>query len=57
MSSKLVCPICNGVVSGRPFKSWKFGRYEVKRYECQNCKSKFNLYESPKRRYTIPKAK
>jgi len=57
MGSKLVCPICNGVVSGRPFKSWKFGRYEVKRYECQNCKSKFNLYESPKRRYTIPKAK
>jgi len=57
MTSKLVCPVCSKSVSVSPFKSWKFGRYEVKRYECQNCKSKFNLYESPKRTYTIPKPK
>jgi len=57
MVSKLVCPVCGKSVSTDPFKSWKFGRYGVKRYECQSCKSKFNLYQSPKRSYTIPKAK
>jgi hypothetical protein len=57
MSSELVCPVCNMAVSTSPFKSWKFGNYEVKRYECQSCKSKFNLYQSPTRTYTIPKAK
>ncbi len=55
--NKLECPVCGKPVSVAPFKSWKFGEYEVKRYECKNCKSKFNLYESPTRTYTIPKAK
>jgi transposase-like protein len=57
MSSRLVCPVCNQDVSTNPFKSWKFDKFEVKRYECQNCKSKFNLYRSPTRTYTIPKSK
>ncbi len=55
--NKLLCPVCNRNVSVNPFKSWKFRDYEVKRYECQNCKSKFNVYESSKRTYTIPKPK
>jgi rubredoxin len=57
MNSKLMCPMCNKVVSSSPFKIWKFGDYEVKRYECQNCKLKFNSYQSPKRNFTIPKSK
>jgi len=57
MVSKLVCPVCGKSVSTDPLKSWKFGRYDVKRYACQSCKSKFNLYQSLKRSYTIPKAK
>ena len=57
MSNKLVCPVCNNVVSTNPFKSWRFGNYDVKRYECQSCKSKFNSYQSPGRTYTIPKSK
>lgn len=55
--AKLECPACGKSVSVAPFKSWKFGKYEVKRYECGKCKSKFNLYESPTRTYTIPKTK
>lgn len=55
--SKLLCPICNKNVSESPFKSWKFKSYDVKRYECPKCKSKFNVYQSPERTYTIPKAK
>ena len=55
--SKPLCPVCNTNVSASPLKLWKFKGYEVKRYECQNCKSKFNLYQSSKGSYTIPKAK
>jgi len=54
---KLTCPKCNQPITGKPFKSWKFGGYDVKRYECQKCKSNFNLYQSPKRTFTIPKSK
>jgi uncharacterized protein YlaI len=55
--NKISCPVCSKSVSTNPFKSWKFRNYEVKRYECPNCKSKFNFYQSPTRSYTIPKAK
>jgi transposase-like protein len=48
-------PIRGKPASKAPFKSWKFGKYNVKRYECSSCKSKFNLYQSPERTYTIPK--
>jgi len=55
--SKLLCPVCNNSVLVNPSKSWKFKGYDVKRYECQNCKAKFNLYQGPKGTYTIPKSK
>jgi len=57
MNNMLTCPACNEVVTAIPFKSWRFGRYDVTRYECQNCKSKFNFYQSPKRTFTIPHSK
>ncbi len=55
--NKLLCPVCNSDVTSSPLKAWKFRVYEVKRYECQNCKSKFNFYQNPKRTFTIPKPK
>lgn len=55
--SKLICPVCNRDVTASPLKSWKYGTYEVKRYECENCKSKFNRYQNPKRTFMIPKPK
>jgi len=55
--SKLLCLVCNHEVTTSPLREWKYRAYDVKRYQCQNCKSKFNLYESPKRTYTIPKPK
>jgi transposase-like protein len=50
------CPKCGSEFSSKPLKSWKFRFYDVKRYECQHCKTKFNVYEGPKSRFTIPKA-
>ena len=55
--NRLFCPLCSKPVSTSPFKSWEFGKYKVGRYECPNCRSKFNFYEGPKASYTIPKAK
>ena len=57
MDCKLECPECTHAVRSNHLKAWKYGPYNVKRYECQSCKSKFNLYQSPKRTFTIPKAK
>jgi len=57
MPDRLTCPKCNRVVSAKPFKAWKFKDYDVKRYECEHCKSKFNLYHGTKGTYTIPKGK
>jgi len=51
------CPSCGREFLGKPLKSWKFRFYDVRRYECQHCKAKFNVYEGPKSRFTIPKAK
>ncbi len=55
--SKLICPVCDQAVAGSPLKSWRFRGHDVKRYECPSCKSKFNVYASPRKTYTIPKAK
>ena len=57
MNSKLECPKCSSAVSTEPIKAWKYQSFDVKRYECKHCKSKFNLYQSPKATYTIPKRK
>lgn len=55
MKGRLVCPKCSQTVLSKQFKAWKFGRYDVKRYECEHCKSKFNLYHGERGTYTIPK--
>ena len=55
--SKLLCPICSADAPANPMKSWEYGSFQVKRYECPKCRSKFNVYQSPKRTYTIPKPK
>jgi len=57
MSNKLCCPLCSKIVTASPFKSWQFGKFQVKRFECTYCKSKFNLYQSRDRTFTIPKPK
>jgi len=51
------CPICGGEFQGEPIKTWKFNIYTVKRYVCKLCGGKFNIYESKKTTFTIPKAK
>lgn len=50
------CPRCNYEISSSPVKKWNFNVYEVSRFFCSNCNSKFNLYEGPEgKSYTIPK--
>jgi transposase-like protein len=56
LSESVKCPACGSEISNKPLKSWKFRFYDVKRYECQRCKEKFNVYVGPKSRFTIPKA-
>ena len=55
MAQKLACPKCSAQVSTKPLKTWRFGKYDVGRYECGKCGGKFNLYNSPKAIFTIPK--
>ncbi len=57
MSESVKCPVCGHSFAGKPTKTWKFRFYDVRRYECESCKGKFNVYESPKSTFTIPKAK
>lgn len=57
MDIKVKCPKCRGEVSGKPLKTWRYRQFEVGRYECHSCNSKFNFYQSPRSAYTIPKAK
>ena len=57
MGKSVKCPVCDGELLSKPLKTWKFRSYIVGRYECQHCKVKFNVYESQKSRFTIPKAK
>ena len=51
------CPVYGKQFSGKPKRTWKFRFYKVGRYECPNCKSMFNIYESPDSPFTIPKSK
>ncbi|MCL6579849.1 MAG: hypothetical protein K6T73_10825 [Candidatus Bathyarchaeota archaeon] len=53
----LKCPKCGRTLPNKPLKTWKFRFYDVRRYECQHCKTKFNTYDSPKSKFTIPKSK
>jgi transposase-like protein len=47
------CPACGREISSKPIKTWKFRFYDVSRYECQHCKTKFNIYDSPKSKFVI----
>ena len=47
------CPKCGRGLSNKPLKTWKFRFYNVGRYECPHCKTKFNIYESPKSKFVI----
>jgi transposase-like protein len=47
------CPVCSGEFQAEPFKTWRFRFYQVKRYRCTLCGSKFNVYESEKSRFVI----
>ncbi|MEM3694316.1 MAG: hypothetical protein QXI39_09895 [Candidatus Bathyarchaeia archaeon] len=51
------CPVCGRESKSEPFKAWKFRFYQVKRYQCSLCSAKFNVYESEKSMFTIPKAR
>ena len=57
MAANVECPVCGHSFGGEPIKTWKFRFYNVGRYECDRCKAKFNVYESPKSTFTIPKSK
>ena len=57
MKANVSCPLCNKESASSPIKTWQFGKYTVNRYECSSCKSKFNIYKSPQKTYTIPKSK
>jgi len=57
MSESIKCPECGHELSGKPLKTWKFRFYDVRRYECEHCRTKFNVYESPNSQFTIPKSK
>jgi len=57
ISESVECPVCGHSFAGKPIKNWKFKFYDVRRYECDSCKTKFNVYESPKSKFTIPKSK
>jgi transposase-like protein len=47
------CPVCGGEFEAEPLKTWRFRFYQVKRYQCTLCNSKFNIYESGKSRFVI----
>ena len=51
------CPICGEEINSTPIKTWKYANIAVKRYKCESCDKKFNLYIGKNKQYTIPKAK
>jgi len=57
MSESVKCPVCGYEFASKPLKTWKFRFYNVRRFECGKCKVKFDIYESPNSKFTIPKAK
>ncbi|MEM2719074.1 MAG: hypothetical protein QXJ13_07570 [Candidatus Bathyarchaeia archaeon] len=38
-------------------REWVFRFYRVRRFERERCGAKFNFYEGPKSKFTIPKAR
>lgn len=49
------CPICKTESNQKPFKEWYYGKFKVSRYECPECKDKFNYYSSKDgKTFTIP---
>jgi rubredoxin len=56
MRDAVKCPVCNGVFEVVPLKTWRFRFYQVKRYQCIVCGTKFNIYESEKSRFIIFRA-
>jgi len=57
MPKSVKCPVCGYTFTSRPLKTWKFRFYDVRRFECAKCKTKFNVYDSLKSKFTIPKSK
>jgi len=57
MPRSVKCPVCGYEFEDKPLKTWKFRFYKVSRFECEKCGVKFNVYESSKSRFTIPKSK
>ena len=58
MAQKVLnCPLCGGTVTTAPFNTWRYAGYKVGRYQCKKCEAKFNLYQGPKKSFTIPKGK
>jgi transposase-like protein len=56
MNENVKCPVCGQEFKTEPLKTWKFRFYRVSRFECKNCKTKFNFYVSSKSKFTIPKS-
>ncbi len=49
------CPFCDEIQKKHwETKSWKYGKNNVTRFECQ-CGKNFNLYVNGPSSYTIPK--
>lgn len=57
MDESIACPTCGAPVRGRPLNSWRYYIYSVRRYQCPRCGKKYNVYNSPKLTYTIPRSK
>lgn len=41
---KRKCPICGKEREVKVLREWEFRNYEVTRFECLHCKTKFNYY-------------
>jgi uncharacterized CHY-type Zn-finger protein len=55
--NNISCPVCSKSVTTNPLKSWKYQKFDVNRFECPNCKLKFNSYKSAHNMFTIPGTK
>ena len=53
MKETIECPLCGRQTTDLPRKSWKFNAFTVRRYQCDLCKSKFNIYKSPKSTFFV----
>ena len=51
------CPRC-GAAAKTTDKRWKYSRFDVERYNCQECDRTFNVYyTNGKYSHTVPKSK